>query len=102
MKRFEPRPSPWQGDALPLSYIRRLTLGQCPRDWLSMQHGGSVGQGGGGNGMEGSESAMESGRGKGRGFMRKSQANRGMEGGEGGKQRCREKRSTVWTQKPIK
>ena len=23
MKRFEPRPSPWQGDALPLSYIRK-------------------------------------------------------------------------------
>ena len=27
MKRFELRPSPWQGDALPLSYIRKLKVG---------------------------------------------------------------------------
>ena len=43
MKRFELDPPPWQGDALPLSYIR-VVLGFTPRDLLSMQHRGSLGQ----------------------------------------------------------
>ena len=42
-----------------------------------MQHGGSVGQGVGGNGMEGIETAMESGRGKGEGIHAKKPGQQG-------------------------
>ena len=43
MKRFELSTSPWQGDALPLSYIRMVT-GLMPVDLLSMHHRGPLGQ----------------------------------------------------------
>jgi hypothetical protein len=33
---LNPRPSPWQGDALPLSYSRSITVGQ--RDWILLMH----------------------------------------------------------------
>ena len=44
MKRFELSTLSWQGDALPLSYIRSVTLGLIPRDLMSMQHEGALGQ----------------------------------------------------------
>ena len=38
MKRFELSTLSWQGDALPLSYIRRGRLGTIPLDRTSMHH----------------------------------------------------------------
>ena len=37
-------PSPWQGDALPLSYIRKVSAGSDLSDMMMMHHRGALGQ----------------------------------------------------------